>query len=218
VREEIARVAMRSPSHVGETFPHWSLRRLRSHVIARGLVPNISVEGLRQLLRGLPLPPALWRRSARPAIRLSSEVQHALESWAQGPRADRSLRAQIVLASSQGLNETEISAALHIGRETARRWLRRFRRGGILGLQSARDGAVVPSAQTRRAIVHVARSDPHRFGCERSAWTLDALRQTLLKSRLVRQISPRQLRAILLEAGIVLPADASPEELRRAQG
>lgn len=210
VREEIARIALRAPSSVGEKFPHWSLRRLREHLISRGLVTDISVEGLRQLLRGLPLTPVYWRRSTRPATRLSPEVRHALETWAQGPRADRSLRAQIVLASSQGLNEMEIAAALHIGRETVRRWLRRFRRSGVLGLQSTRGTAFVVGQQARRSIIHIARSEPRRFDVDLEHWNLDALRQTLLRQRVVRQLSVRQLASLLKEAGITY-GELAPE-------
>jgi transposase len=208
VRDEIARLAMRSPSNVGERYPQWSLRRLRGHLLRRGVMRDISVEGLRQLLRGLPLPVSYWRRGSRPAAPLGPEMQHALESWAQGPRADRSLRAQIVLASSQGLSETEIAAALHIGRETVRRWLRRFRRAGILGLQSG-DGLTVIGPQARRAITRAATSDPRRFGFEQPLWTIDTLRAALLQSRVVHRINKRQLQRLLGEAGIELSHDAS---------
>jgi len=207
VRDEIARVAMHSPSSAGETFTQWSLRRLRSHLFRRGVVKEISVEGLRQLLRGLPLPAAYWRRAARPVGSLTPEVRHALESLTQSPRADRSMRAQIVLASSQGLNEAEIAAALHLGRGTVRRWLRRFRRAGILGLQT------VPlrrpySLQIRQAIVRFATSDPRRFGLNGNAWSLQTLHGALMRHRVVPgPISVEAVRRILREAGVQPWAD-----------
>jgi transposase len=212
VREEIARLALRSPSSVGESFEHWSLRRLRQHLIARGIVRSISVEGLRQLLRGLPLPAASWRRTARPGIDLPEGVQKVLQTWATEPRAARRLRAQIVLASSQGLNELEIAAGLHTGRETVRRWLRRFRQSGILGLQSNRCAGVVPGRQARLAIERMARAEPRRFGVDMDRWTVGALRQAVLHQRIVRRLSERQLMTILQQAGIqVESGTASPE-------
>jgi transposase len=163
IRDEIARVAMHSPTSVREPYRQWSLRRLRTHLLRRGVVQAISVEGLRQLLRGLPLPPAYWRRAVRPAASLTPEVRHALESLAQSERQDRSLRAQIVLASSRGLNEMEIAAALRIGRASVRRWLRRFRRAGILGLHTLPRHRP-DTRQVRVAGVRANLSDRRRYG------------------------------------------------------
>jgi transposase len=206
IRDEISRVAMHSPASAGEPHSQWSLRRLRDHLLRRGVVQTISVEGLRQLLRGLPLPQTHWRRAVRPARPLSRELQHALESLARSPRLDRSLRAQIVLASSQGLNETEIAAALHIGRETVRRWLRRFRKAGILGLQTlSRHTAIAP--RTRQAIIRIANRPPRRNGTNRTAWSLNSLHAALLRQRVVRGISRESLRRILSEAGIELDGE-----------
>lgn len=214
VRDEIARVAMHSPSNVGEPYPEWSLRRLRVYLMRRGVVDTISVEGLRQLLRGLPLPPALWRRAARPMKALSPEVMRALESLAKGRRADRALRAQIVLASSRGLNEQEIAAALHIGPETVRRWLRRFRRHGILGLQTlATQGTLTPGV--RRAILHIATDDPKKYASRRTVWTIHSLQTALLRRRVVRTISVEQLRRVLAEGGVVVGETAPAGVVQR---
>lgn len=220
IRDEISRVAMHSPTNVGEPYAQWSLRRLRGHLLRRGVVQAISVEGLRQLLRGLPLPPSYWRRSARPARQLGPEMQHALESLAQGARADRSLRAQIVLASSRGLNETEIAAALHIGRATVRRWLRRFRKAGILGLQTLPRQALI-THQTRQAIARVASADPRRYGVNRSQWSLSSLQGALVRHRVVRAISLQYLRRALSDAGVQLQdknATADQQERSPAVG
>jgi len=199
VRDEIARVAMHSPSRVGEPYAQWSLRRLRAHLLGRGVIQEISVEGLRQLLRGLPLPQAYWRHAARPSGSLSPEMRRAMERLADDPRHDRSLRAQIVLASSRGLNEAEIAAALHVGRATVRRWLRRFRRNGILGLQTQPRRALLPYA-TRQAIVRVATSDPRRYGIRRSQWSLPTLQAALIRHRVINGISTEHLRRVLADA------------------
>jgi transposase len=199
VRDEIARVAMHSPARGGEPYTHWSLRRLRTHLLRRGLIQEISVEGLRHLLGGLPLPPAYWQRAARPLGRLAPELRRAIESLARDPRRDRSLRAQIVLASHQGLNEAEVAAALHLGRETVRRWLRRFRRNGILGLQTHLPHATV-ARTTREAVLRVATSDPRRYGVNRSHWSLPTLHAALIRHGVVRAISQEHLRGILAEA------------------
>src|SRR5262249_19164792 len=66
VRDAVGGLSMASPATVGEDFPHWSLRRLRAHLIRRGIMHDISVEGLRQMLRGLPLPEEYWHRGGEP--------------------------------------------------------------------------------------------------------------------------------------------------------
>jgi transposase len=212
IRDEIARVAMHSPASAGERFAQWSLRRLRAHLYGRGVVQSISVEGLRQLLRGLPLPPAYWRRVAPPLGTLTPEVRRALDSLAHGPRPDRNLRAQIVLASSRGLNEAEVAAALHVGRATVRRWLQRFRRAGILGLQTLPRQPAHP-LKIRQAVLRVATSDPRRYGVNASNWTLNTLQSVLIRHRIVRGISLEHLRRTLAEAGVQrrgLPAASYP--------
>jgi transposase len=210
VRDEIARVAMHSPASAGESFTQWSLRRLRAHLFRRGVVQSISVEGLRQLLRGLPLPAAYWRRSVRPVGPLSPEVRHALESLAQGTRVDRSLRAQIVLASSRGLNEAEIATALHLGRGTVRRWLRRFRRAGILGLHTLPRRTVF-TPQLRQTIVRMASGDPRRYSVTNNHWSLQSLQGALIRHRVVRAITVESLRRILAEAGVQLHGTAAAQ-------
>ncbi len=212
IRDEIARVAMHSPGSAGERHTRWSLRRLRNHLLRRGVVQSISVEGLRQLLGGLPLPPAYWRRAVGPAGPLSGEMRHALESLAQGARRDRNLRAQIVLASYRGLNEAEIAAALHVGRGTVRRWLRRFRRAGILGLQTLPRAAVFPH-HVRHAILQFAAGDPRRFGVNRPVWTLQSLQGALMRQRVVRAISIAQLRGLLHDGK--LEPTRPPRQLER---
>jgi transposase len=215
IRDEIARVAMHSPGHAGEPYTRWSLRRLQTHLRWRGVVQSISVEGLRQLLWGLPLPAAYWRRTVHPGGPLGPDLQRALDSLANGLRADRSIRAKIVLASHQGLNEVEIAAALRVGRATVRRWIRRFRRAGILGLQTLpRRHTLSPEVQQK--IRRFATRNPRRFGINRPAWTIESLRRALIRGGVVRAISTAQLRSVLPHAGVPRPrALAQPAYLER---
>jgi transposase len=214
IRDEIARVAMHSPASAGEPYAQWSLRRLQRHVLRRGVVQSISVEGLRQLLGGLPLPPTCWRRAVHLAGPLSPDLRRGLESLANGQRADRSLRAQIVLASHRGLNEAEIATALHVGRGPVRRWLRRFRRFGILGLQTLpRRPALTP--QVEQAIRQFAAGDPRRHGGRRSIWTIESLRSALIRERIVRGINTEQLRGVLQDDGTRRRGRPEPRYLER---
>ncbi len=206
VRDAVARLAMQSPEAVGLPFSHWSLRRLLAHVLHRGIVQQMSVEGLRQLLRGLPLPEAYWQRSGEPVGPLSDEVQRGLEVLARGTRPEIARRAQVVLARSRGLSEVEIASALSIGRSCVRRWLQRFQRHGILGLQAARRPShpLVFTHDVRAAIVRHAQMEPRQLGFSGARWSLRALRAALIRQRVVRKISIQHLGRILAEAGVSL--------------
>jgi transposase len=207
VRDAVARLAMASPAaETGEGVAHWSLRRLRTHVLRRGIVQEISVEGLRQLLRGLPLPEAYWRRGEEPLAPLSYEVIQGLEALAQGSRPEIARRARVVLARSRGLSETEVAAALAIGRSCVRRWVQRFERHGMLGLQTARRPSrpLVFTPDVRAAIGRHARMEPKQLGFPGARWSLRSLRAALIRQRVVHKISIQHLRRILGEAGVTL--------------
>jgi len=206
VHDAIARVAMASPAEAGEEFAHWSLRRLRNHILRRGIVREISVEGLRQCLRGLPLPEQYWRRDAEVSTTLSDELRYGLEMLANTARAEVARRARIVLARKGGLSEAEVASALGVGRSCVRRWLQRFERHGILGLQTARRPShpLVFTQEVRAAIARYARRSAAEFGLPSNRWSLRGLRSVLVRQRVVRKISIQHLRRILHEAGVSL--------------
>jgi transposase len=206
IRDAVARLAMEAPDAVGESFTHWSLRRLRVHLIRRGIVHEISVEGLRQLLRGLPLPEAYWHRGEEPFAPLSTEVERGLEVLVREARPEVARRARVVLTRSRGLGEAEVASALGVGRSCVRRWLQRFQRHGILGLQMARRSShpLVFTSDVRAAIVRHALMDPREFGHSRPQWSLRILRNVLIRQRVVRKISIQHLGRILAEAGVSL--------------
>jgi transposase len=219
VRDAVARLAMAEPAEVGEVFSHWSLRRLRAHVLRRGIVREMSVEGLRQLLRGLPLPKEYWRCGAQPVGPLSDEVCRGLDLLVSGSRVEVARRARIVLARSRGLSESEVATALGIGRSCVRRWLQRFQRHGILGLQTARRSSrpLVFTPDVRSAIVRHALMEPGQLGYTASRWSLRALRTALIRQRIIHKISIQHLGRILAEAGVSLrdPSHAETSSLSR---
>lgn len=211
VHDAVARLAMSSPAEGGEGFSHWSLRRLRAHLIRRGIMQEISVEGLRQMLRGLPLPEEYWHRGREPVAPLSDEVRQGLEALAQSKRTEVTRRARVVLARDRGLGEAEVATALGVGRSCVRRWLQRFDRHGILGLQTVRRSShpLVFTAEVRAAIIRHAQMAPGQLGYPGTRWSLRALRTALIRQRVVKKISIQHLRRILVEGGVSLRSQAA---------
>jgi len=142
---------------------------------------------------------------------LSDEVQQGLETLAQSSRSEVARRARVVLARSRGLSETEVATALGVGRSCVRRWLQRFQRHGILGLQTVRRSShpLVFTAEVRAAIVKHAQMAPQQLGYAGPHWSLRALRAALIRQRVVKKISVQHLRRILAEGGVSLRSQAT---------
>ncbi|GIW45571.1 MAG: hypothetical protein KatS3mg077_2853 [Candidatus Binatia bacterium] len=206
VRDAIIRIAMSPPSAAGEPFAGWSLRKLQLHILRRGLVKHISVEGLRQILRGTPLPREFWQRKRSAPLQLTPEQRAGLEHLVAHAPTEVARRARIVLARANGLDEAEIAAAVGMGRSSVRHWLRRFRNRGLLGLQAPRR-PMRPlrfTPEVRRNILALASRSPAEFGFARPYWSLRSLRTALLQRAIVRDISIQHLRRILVEGGVQL--------------
>lgn len=50
-RRQIATIANTSPRQLGQNFSRWSLQRLRRYVIEQGVVEQISIETIRQIIQ-----------------------------------------------------------------------------------------------------------------------------------------------------------------------
>ncbi len=131
VRSQIVRIAQTAPTSLGLRHPRWSLRRLRAYLYDAGIVEDVSVEGLRQILRGHDLPQRYWRRGRELRIRLTPAMERLLATWANGPNPGRRLLAQVLLAASQGKEEEDIAATLGINLDQVESWIRGFQRRGL---------------------------------------------------------------------------------------
>ncbi len=204
IRDAIVRIAMSHPRSLGEPFDNWSLRRLQSHVLRRGLVKHLSVESVRQVLRGVPLPSDLWQRKRTSPLTLSAEQRAALEQLVERAKPEVGRRARIVLARANGLQEAEIAAAVGMSPSSVRYWLRRFRLQGLIGIQAPRK-PMRPTRFTpeiRRNILSLASRGPAECGVPRHQWSLRTLRSVLVQRGVVNDISIQHLRRILGEAGL----------------
>jgi transposase len=69
VRERIVEVALAKPKDLGKPFTHWSLAKLRDHLIETGVVESISAETVRRILaeRGVSFQRTkTWKESPDP--------------------------------------------------------------------------------------------------------------------------------------------------------
>jgi hypothetical protein len=71
IRERIVAIALAPPTTLGEPLTHWSLRRLKGYLERRKIVPSISIETLRIILREKKVTfqrTRSWKRSTDPAF------------------------------------------------------------------------------------------------------------------------------------------------------
>lgn len=137
VRAKIVEIAQTAPRSLGLGHSRWSLRRLRAYLYDQGIVEDVSVEGLRQILRGHDLPERYWRRGRELRIRLTPAMERLLVTWARGPNPGRRLLAQVLLAAADGKDEEDIATALGISLDQVESWIRGFQRRGLNVLHSA---------------------------------------------------------------------------------
>jgi len=91
--------------------------------------------------------------------------------------AGRVTRAKIMLLSNQGYTVQEIATQLHVNERTPRRWIRRFNRLGIAGLEEGpRTGRPpVYSTQDVGVVIQTALTPPKALALPFGSWTLDRL-------------------------------------------
>lgn len=87
-----------------------------------------------------------------PKVNVSDEQRQALRDLAKGHRTEVrvALRAEVVLAASTGLENTEIASELGVTRETVGRWRDRFIEAGVEGItKDLPRGGRKPTARAR---------------------------------------------------------------------
>ena len=149
-----------------------------------------------------------------PAIKPTDDERHALEKLAKAHSTEQqiALRARMVLAAGDGLNNAQVARNLHVSVDTARQW-----RGRWLSLQPLplselsveerlqdlpRPGAPSRiSADQICQIVALACEPPEQSGRPITHWTSREIADEIMKRGLVEHISPRHA-ARLLEGGI----------------
>ena len=113
-------------------------------------------------------------------------------------------RAQIILASAQGMSVPEIAQVYHCSEEHIRILIKRFNEDGLDSLPRKKGGGRPPviTEEEKSMIVELALMPPAIVGCPFTTWSLRKLAQVAEERKIVKEISPEKVRQILQEAKI----------------
>lgn len=142
---------------------------------------------------------ALYVRAMSPAERQRLEVLQRSEG-----NLELAKHARIVLLSVQKRRIHEISMLAGLHPINVRKWIHRFNRYGIDGLNPRRSPGRprLFDEDQRQAIIDLATADPQALGLEFPGWSLQRLRSQLIRQGVVREISAETIRQELLKAGL----------------
>jgi transposase len=136
---------------------------------------------------------------ARP---LDDQERATIEKIMAGDNETLKQRTLIVLLSSEERYRVpEIAPMVGLHVDKVRKWVIRFNKHGVKGLQPPRrkPGPRGKFDQDMRThILEIASTPPRQLGQLRTSWTLDSLRDYLISSGTVDDISRESLRQILL--------------------
>jgi transposase len=143
---------------------------------------------------------ALYVRNLRP-----EEYQRLSTMLTISSDTEMAKRARIVLLSAQRRRVHEIGTAVDLHPINVRKWIHRFNRYGLDGLNPRRSPGRprLFARSQRQAIVNLATSDPQKLGLKFSSWSLQRLRSQLIERGVVKEISAETIRQELLRAGLV---------------
>jgi transposase len=147
------------------------------------------------------------RRGQSPfQVRLTASERKLLKRWVRTPTAPyrQVLRAKVVLLAAAGHPNAHIAQRLQVTANTVRKWRRRFSQQGLVGLRDRpRSGRPrrFPAAVVAEAKA-IACELPATRGTPTSRWSLADLREELLVSGVVEEISTTTLWRWLAEDAI----------------
>lgn len=137
---------------------------------------------------------------------LEDQERATLEQIMTGDNETLKQRALIILLSSEERYRVpEIAPMVNLHVDKVRKWVLRFNKYGLKGLQPPRRKPGPRGkfdSDLRRHILEIASTPPRQLGQLRTAWTLDSLRDYLITSGTVEDISRESLRQILLQGKV----------------
>jgi transposase len=115
-------------------------------------------------------------------------------------------RAQVILASNQGYKVPAIAELVHYSEHHVRAIIREFNETGLKALEpKPRSGRPKEFTEDDKALIaETAKCPPDLLDCPFKRWSLEKLREYLLKENIVSSISLETLRSILHERKVRL--------------
>ena len=145
-------------------------------------------------------------------LRLTRKEREALQGIARHERGEARLyrRARMVLLAAEGESVSSIARLLGTCRLRVGQWLRRFAERRLEGLsdqpRTGRPTIITPLE--RHQVIAAACGSPEELGVDRRIWTHESLRDAVVSTGLVREIS-------VSEVGRILDAaDLKPHRVR----
>jgi len=140
------------------------------------------------------------------AIRLSSKEKHRLLEITRQQRVEARLyrRARMVLLAAAGETISQIAQQMGTCRRRVYDWLGRFEEERLDGLEdrgrSGRPQIITP--MERHEVMAIACRSPREVGVDRNTWTHESLREFLVTTERVREISSSEVGRILEDADL----------------
>lgn len=108
-------------------------------------------------------------------------------------------RAQIILASAQGISVPEIAKMYHCSEEHILILIKKFNEDGLDSLPRKKGSGRPPviTEEEKSMIVELALMPPEIAGCPFTTWSLQKLAQVAEERKIVKKISPKTICHIL---------------------
>jgi transposase len=134
----------------------------------------------------------------------AEEGNRLLSIIRRGNNVVSSRRAEIVLASAQGMKAPDIARLYHCAVDHVRDVIHRFNDKGFNSLKPAYGGGRPPvfGPEQRSALVELALTPPQFAGFPWTSWSLSKLQEAAIKRKITKSISTETIRLVLEEAGV----------------
>lgn len=113
-------------------------------------------------------------------------------------------RAEIVLASAQGMNVPDVARTFYCSEDHVRDVIHRFNVDGLDSLKPRYGGGRPPTftPEQRSALVELALTPPQIAGFPWTSWSLSKLQEAAVRRKIVKTISLETIRQVLDEVGV----------------